>query len=141
VWMSLNNASSQSDGFDLYGVFLGPTGLRLSSPFRISDDNNVARSSRPTVVAGNGEFVAMWTTRTSSCRLYMQRVTDVHARPDQQVPLSSSTHLHSPQLTYDSKRQQYVAIFVEGDDYLPPKLFGADVNDCGNNIASSSQTK
>ena len=55
------------------------------------------------------------------------------------MDLPTGIHHHAPRLVYDKVHQRYAIVFVTGDDYLPPKLFGADVADCGNNNASTSQ--
>jgi len=57
VWLSARGAQSQNDRFDVYGVFLDPSGAPLGDEFRISDDNNVARNGSPTLAAGDGEFL------------------------------------------------------------------------------------
>jgi hypothetical protein len=51
------------------------------------------------------------------------------------------SHDHSPSLVYNPTRQRYVSAFAEGDDYLPPTLFGAETADCGNNTSSTGQIK
>jgi hypothetical protein len=141
VWLSLRNAGGRSDGFDLYGMFLSQTAQPLGVPFRISDGNSVARSSRPTVAAGNEGFVVIWTARGNPCRLYAQSVTDAAVRPDRLVNVGSTVHHHSPRLVYNATRQRFVLAFAAGDDYLPPTLFGAASADCGDNAVSTSQVR
>jgi hypothetical protein len=140
VWLTLRNAQSYSDGFDVYGVFLDRTGKAVGNEFRISDRNTVARNGLPAVAAGNGEFAVAWTVRGTSCQLYVQRVTDASPRSDR-VLISGTGHRHSPSLVYDLARHRYVVAYVEGDDYLPPSLFGAQTTDCGNNASSTSRIK
>ena len=140
VWMTMRNAQSESDGFDVYGVFLNLTGQPSGSEFRISDRNTAARSGFPTVVTGNGEFVVAWAAKDGACKIYAQRVTDASARSDS-VLISSAQHNHSPSLVYNPSRQRYALAFVEGDDYLPPALFGTMKADCGNNASSTSRVK
>lgn len=140
VWLSPRNAGSQSDGFDVYGRFLNPSGQPTGNEFRISDTNSAARSSLPAVVAGNGAFVVAWTMRGGSCQIRMQRVIDASAHPDQSL-VTGSGHRHSPDLVYNAARQRYVIAFVEGDDYLPPTIGGAQTADCGNNANSTSRVK
>ncbi len=138
VWQTTANADSRNDGFDIYGVFLDLDGGPVSRPFRISDSNNVARSSRPTVVAGSDGFMVAWTRRGSSCGLVVQQVMDARPQPDMTIGLGATANLHSPDIIYNSERERYVVTVVNGDDYLPPKLFSADVADCGDNENSSS---
>lgn len=140
VWMTMRNAQSESDGFDVYGVFLNPTGQPSGSEFRISDRNTAARSGFPTVVTGNGEFIVAWAAKDGACKIYAQRVTDTSARSDS-VLVSGADHNHSPSLVYNPSRQRYALAFVEGDDYLPPVLFGTLKADCGNNASSTSRVK
>jgi hypothetical protein len=140
VWMTLRNAQSQSAGLTVYGIFLNSTGQPVGSEFAISDSDTAARSGFPTVAAGNGEFAVAWTARGTTCQVYVQRVTDASARADR-VLLSGASHLHSPSLTYNATRQRYALAFVDGDDYLPPTLFGAQTGDCGDNVTSVSRTK
>jgi hypothetical protein len=138
VWMTARNAQSPSAGFDVYGVFLDRTGRPVGSEFRISDSNTAARNGLPAVVAGDGEFVVAWTTRGASCQIHAQRVTDTSSRPDR-VLVAGPDHRHSPSLVYNPVVRRYVLVFVEGDDYLPPTLFGAPAADCGNNASSASR--
>lgn len=140
VWMTPRNADSSSDDFDVYGVYLNRLGQQIGSEFRISDSNTAARSSFPSVVAGNGEFVVTWTSRSTACQIFVQRVTDTYYRTDR-VLLSGSGHRHSPSLVYNPARQRYALAYVEGDDYLPPTLFGAETAGCGNNASSTSSVK
>jgi len=140
VWMTVRNAQSESDGFDVYGVFLDSTGRPSGSEFRISDRNTAARSGFPTVVAGNGEFVVAWAAKGGACKIYVQRVTSASARSDS-VLISGANHNHSPSLAYNPSRQRYALAFVEGDDYLPPALFGTLKADCGNSASSTSRVK
>ncbi|HIC90210.1 MAG TPA: hypothetical protein EYP04_12525 [Anaerolineae bacterium] len=140
VWMTVRNAHSQTDGFDVYGVFLDTTGQPTGNEFRISDRNTAALNGFPTVVTGDREFVVAWTARESSCKLYVQRVTDASSRPDHLL-VSDLGHNHSPSLAYNPARQRYVLAFVHGDDYLPPTLFGAQTADCGNNPSSTSRIR
>ena len=140
VWMTVRNADSSSDGFDVYGVFLDRTGQPVGSEFRISDSNTAARNALPAVAAGNGEFVVAWTHSGAPCRIYVQRVTDTSWRSDR-VLTSGTAHRHSPSLIYNPARQRYVVAYAEGDDYLPPTFFGAQTASCGNNASSTSRIK
>ena len=140
VWMTPRNAGSSSDGFDVYGVFLNRLGQRTGNEFRISDSNTAARSSFPTAIAGNGEFVVAWTSKGTACQILVQKVVDTYNRTDH-VLISGSSHLHSPSLVYNPARQRYALAYIEGDDYLPPTLFGAETANCGNNVNSSSSVK
>jgi hypothetical protein len=140
VWMSLRNAGSSSDGFDVYGVFLGRTGQPIGSEFRISDSNTAARNGLPTVAAGNGVFAVAWAARGTTCQIYVQRVTDTSSRSDR-ILVSGASHRHSPHLVYNATRQRYVVVYAEGDDYSPPTFFGAQTADCGNNSSSTSSIK
>jgi hypothetical protein len=137
VWLSVRNAGSSSDGFDIYGIFLDRTGQPVSSEFRISDYNTVARNGLPTVVAGRGEFVVAWAASEGACKVYVQRVTDSSYRTDRLLT-SGTEHYHSPSLAYNPARRRYTLVYVVGDDYLPPTFFGAETDACGNNPASSS---
>lgn len=138
VWLTPRNARSQSDGFDVYGIFLDVIGNPLGSEFRISDSNNVARNALPTVAAGNGEFVVLWTARGSVCQINGQRVMNNAARSDLTI-VAGSVAAHSPSLVYDPVGSRFVVAYVEGEDYLPPTFFGATTSDCGNNAASASR--
>ncbi|HRW06874.1 MAG TPA: hypothetical protein P5121_17350 [Caldilineaceae bacterium] len=138
VWQSVRNANSRSDGFDLYGIFLSQHGTPIGSPFRISDRNDVARSSPPTVVAANGSFVVAWTRRGSPCRLSVQQVFNSAARADLLIETNETAHQHSPSLVYHPTTNRYVVAYVAGDDYLPMKLFGTSSADCGDSAGSSS---
>lgn len=140
VWVTPRHANSESDGFDIYGIFLDASGQPIGNAFRISDNNSVARNGLPAIAAGDGEFVVAWARRGSSCAVYTQRVTDSSNQADKLLA-SGSVHHHSPHLTYDATRQRYLLIYVQGDDYLPPTLFGAATADCGNNAASTSNVK
>jgi hypothetical protein len=137
VWLSARNASSVSDGLDVYGVFLDGSGKPVTSEFRISDENNAARNGPPAVVAGNGEFAVAWTAREGTCRIYVQRVVDSAVGADRLLA-SGSGQRHSPSLVYNPTRQRYALAYVAGGDYLPPTLFGADTGDCGDNASSAS---
>ena len=137
VWMTPRNAQSSSAGFDVYGVFLDRTGQPVGSEFRISDSNTAARNGLPAVTTGNGEFAVAWTARGTSCRIYVQRVTDTLSRPDRTLA-SGTGHHHSPSLVYNPVRKRYALVYVEGDDYLPPTFLGAETADCGNNASSVS---
>ena len=144
IWLTPRNVSITNTRFDVYGIFLEQNGLPESSPFQISDTNSVARNGAPAIAAGNGEFVVVWTNDASTCQLVMQKVTDSSAQTDQLIPLGGDTHLHSPDLVYNPTTGHYVVAYVAGDDYLPPAIFGANINDiadCGNNQASSSEIK
>jgi hypothetical protein len=132
VWMSLHRADSSSDGFDVYGRFLNRDAIPMGGSFLISDSNSAARSSRPSVSAGEDGFLVVWTRKGYRCSLLGQVVTDTLPKPDQ-VFLESSEHVHSPDVAYDPVRHRFVAAYVEGDDYQAPKMFGSDVNDCGSN--------
>jgi len=137
VWLSGRNAGSSSDGLDVFGVFLDITGEPVGDEFRISDDNTVARNWLPTVTARCGEFAVAWASRESTCRVYTQRVVDSN-NLDDAIIASGSNHFHSPSLTFNSSSNKYMISFVNGDDYMPPSLFNADTDDCGNNISSTS---
>ncbi len=137
VWLTARNASSASDGLDVYGVFLDHAGQPVGSEFGISDDNTAALNGPPTVAAGNGEFAVAWTARDGTCRIYVQRITDASYRADHLL-VSGTGHHHSPSLVYNPARHHYALAYVAGDDYLPPTVFGADTGDCGNNASSSS---
>lgn len=137
VWLTARNASSPSDGLDVYGVFLDGAGRPVGSEFGISDDNTAALSGPPTVAAGNGEFAVAWTARDGTCQIYVQRITDASYRADHLL-VSGTSHHHSPSLVYNPVRYRYVLAYVDGDDYLPPTVSGADTGDCGNNASSTS---
>jgi hypothetical protein len=141
VWQSVYNAGSRNDGFDIYGIFLDASGKASGAPFRISDRNSAARSSRPVVVAGENEFVVAWTVRGSPCRLAVQRVRDATTVVDQLLLPGETSHQHSPTLVYHAQRQRFVLAYVAGDDYLPAKLFGTISADCGDSATSASQIK
>jgi hypothetical protein len=140
VWMTTRAAASSSAGFDVYGTFLDRNGQPIGSEFRISDSSTAARNGSPAVVAGRDGFVVVWTTRGDACRIYGQRVTDASARPDCTL-VSSASHSHSPSLVYNPDRERYALAYIEGDDYLPPTLFGAQTADCGDNPLSISRVK
>lgn len=140
VWLSARNAGSSSDGLDVYGRFFNSSGQPLAVEFRISDSNSAARSSAPTVTAGSGFFVVLWNARGNQCRVVGQRVGDTSIRPDWTL-ISGTRHIHSPSLAYHPVRQLFLVTYVDGDDYLPPTLFGAQTADCGNNSSSNSQVK
>jgi hypothetical protein len=137
VWLTARNASSSSDGLDVYGVFLDGAGQPVGSEFGISDDNTAAFNGPPTVAAGSGEFAVAWTARDGTCRIYVQRITDASYRADHLL-VSGTAHHHSPSLVYNPARHRYGLAYVAGDDYLPPTIFGADTGDCGNNASSTS---
>jgi hypothetical protein len=140
VWMSLRHAGSSSDGFSVYGQFVSSLGNPLGSEFLISNANSAARNSSPTVVAGNGIFVVAWGARGAPCRVMAQRVTDAANHAD--IVLSSGvSHRHSPDLTFDASTGRFVAVYVDGEDYSPPSIFGAVTNDCGNNSNSVSRIR
>lgn len=139
VWLSARNVSSSNSGFDLYGRFLTRTGQPLGNEFRISDSTTVARSSRPTLTAGRDGFVVIWTNKGSTCQLVSQIVNDNTPQPDRLIDLGASVHHHSPRLLYNPNTRSYVVVYVSGDDYLPPTLFGANTADCGDNPDSTSQ--
>ncbi len=141
VWLSLHNASSRSDGFDVYGIFLNQSAQPIGGPFRISDANTAARSSSPSVAAGDNGFVVAWAKRGSPCRLAVQKVVDATTRPDQVLNFESNLHQHSPRIVYNVEQQRFVLAFVLGDDYLPPTLAGGDASDCGDNPTSTSQIR
>ena len=140
VWMTARNAASTSARFDVYGVFLDKAGEPSTEEFRISDSNAAAPNSAAAVVAGNGQFVVAWTVVGSPCKIHYQRVTDTSPIADRELT-SGATHHHSQSLVYNAARGRYVLAFVEGDDYLPPTLFGASMADCGNNVSSIGRTK
>lgn len=140
VWLSGRNAGSSSDGLDVYGIFVDPNGNPLGNEFRISDQNTVALSNLPIVVAGAGEFIVVWTVRGNRCTLRGQRVVNTSSHSDW-VLASGSSHLHSPAIVFNPTRGRYVVAYVAGDDYMPPTLFGSDIADCGNNAASASQVR
>ena len=137
VWTTLRNATSQSDGLDVYGRFLDSSGKPINQEFRISDSNSAARGMAPVVVSGNGAFVVAWTSRGTTCRVLAQRVTDQTAGADQ-VIASGVTHMHSPDIVYNSDLQRYIFAYVNGDDYLTSTLFGNTAQDCGSNASSTS---
>lgn len=141
VWLSLRNAGSRGDGFDVYGHFLNRDGQPLGGPFRISDSNTVARNSPPAVAAGPDGFAVVWTVRGNPCRLFVQQVFDTSPRPDRPVSVGAITHQHSPRLIYNPARQRFVLAVATGDDYLPPTLFGGASADCGNSATSTSQVR
>lgn len=141
VWLSARNALSATDGIDVYGQFLDQNSQPQGQQFRISDSNSGARSSRPTVTAGEQGFVVGWTVRSDICRLAIQNVTDSSEKADQLLEFGDSVHQHSPRILYNAQRQRYVVVYVSGNDYLPPTVFGADVADCGNDATSRSQAK
>jgi hypothetical protein len=138
VWLSTRNASDPSDGLDVYGILLDRYGTPLSGEFRISDTNSVALNSLPTVAAGDGEFSVGWTRRGSPCAVLAQKVFDSSNAPDRLL-VAGEKHYHSPNLTFNSKTGKYAAIFIAGDEYMAPALYGAETSDCGSNPASDSQ--
>lgn len=138
VWASLRNAGSSSDGFDLYGRFLSRAGAPVGDEFRISDSNAVARSSLPAVVGGEGGFAVAWTARANPCQVYVQRVMDSSAVADRAISAGSLPQT-SPALAYDPDRHSFVLAYAEGDDYMPPTIFGAATADCGNNASGVSR--
>jgi hypothetical protein len=140
VWMTAVNADSSTDGFDVYGIFLNQGGSPLGSAFRISDSNTVARNGSASVVAGNGEFLVTWTKRGGNCQIYTQRITNSSSQADVLL-ISGSGHHHSSDIVYNPIRARYAIAYVAGDDYLPPKFFNSDTDDCGNNASSASQIK
>lgn len=140
IWLSARNAAASTDGLDLYGLFLDTDGNVTGNPFRISDQNTVARNGPPTLASNGTEFIAAWTSRGQRCRIYVQRIIDNQNKPDQ-ILVSAVGHQHSPALIYQPTSQDYVLAYVDGDDYLPPKLFGAATDDCGNQVASTSNIK
>ena len=137
VWMTPRNANSSSDGLDIYGKFLNRNGNPISDEFRITDNNNAARNSMPAIVAGIGEFVVAWTVRGKTCEIHLQRISDTTNQKDQ---LLSSDGLirHSPSIVFNPARNRYLLVYVEGNDYLPPTLFGSETTDCGNDASSTS---
>ena len=140
VWLTPRHAGSSSDGFDVYGAFLNRAGQPTGSEFRISDSNTAARSSPPSVATGNGEFAVAWTVRGSPCRVYVQRVLDASSRSDRQLT-AGAAHQHSPNLIYNSTRQRYLLAYADGNDYMPPTLFGAQTADCGNDSSSTGRIR
>jgi hypothetical protein len=140
IWLSARNAASSTDGLDIYGLFLDIQGNVVGNPFRISDQNTVARNGPPTLASNGTEFIVAWTSRGQRCRIYVQRIIDNQNKPDQLLAAASG-HQHSPTLIYQPTAQQYVLAYVDGDDYLPPKLFGATTDDCGNQVTSTSNIK
>jgi hypothetical protein len=138
VWLSARNAVDPTDGLDVYGILLNRYGKPLSAEFRISDSNNVALNSLPTVTAGTGEFTVSWTRRGNACAVLTQKVLDASNPPDR-ILASGSMHYHSPNLTFNAKTKKYAAIFIAGDEYMAPALYGAQTSDCGSNPASDSQ--
>lgn len=137
VWLTARNASSSTDGLDVYGVFLDDAGQPVGNEFGISDDNTAALNGPPAVTAGNGEFAVAWTAKDGTCEIYVQRITDASYRADRLL-VSGTEHRHSPRLVYNLARHRYALAYVAGDDYLPPTVFGADTGDCGNNSSSTS---
>jgi hypothetical protein len=140
VWMSVRNAQSSSSGFDVYGIFLDRNGRPIGTEFRISDSNTVARNAAPTVAAGNGEFAVAWTVRGNACAIAVQRVATAQHVVDQLL-ITGARHQHSPSLAPQAVGGRYAVAFVDGDDYLPPTLFGAATSDCGDNAASTSRVR
>lgn len=140
VWMSTRRADSGSDGFDVMGKFLDAQGAPLGDEFLISDQNNAARSGGAEVVAGPNGFLTVWARGAGTCQLSYQMVTDDTNPPDALL-VAAPTHVHSPSLVYNAQRKHYVLAYIEGDDYLPPKLFGASTGTCGDNAASSSTVR
>lgn len=144
VWLSLRNATMQSDGFDVYGQFLDQAGQPSGSQFRISDANRVARSNLPTVASDGTNFVVAWTALDSACRLMTQLVADSSEQADRVLDFGLTGHQHSPQLLYNAALGQYVLAFVIGDDYLPPVIAGAtlsNVASCGSNASSTGEVR
>ena len=137
VWTSARNAGSSSDGLDVIGMFLNNAGVPIGQEFRISDSNTASRNWLPAVAAGNGGFAVAWGVHGGWCQIDVQRVSDDSTRSDRLL-VAGMGHSHSPSLVYNPARQQYTLAYVQGDDYLPPTLFGADTADCGNNAASTS---
>jgi hypothetical protein len=140
VWMSTRRADSSSDGFDVFGKFLDTAGQPLGEEFLISDQNNVARSGRAAVAASPDGFLVVWARGASRCELAYQVVNDGDARTDGLL-LAASAHVHSPSLVYNVQRGHYVVAYTEGDDYLPPKLFGASTSTCGDNPTAASAAR
>jgi hypothetical protein len=139
VWMTPRHAGSSSGGFDVYGQFVSNTGQMIGGSFLISNGSaNGARSDFPVIVAGKNEFLVAWTDRGYPCQVLARSVTNT-SMSSIQVLASSGNHRHSPALEYNTARQRYTLVYADGDDYMPPKLFGAQTTDCGNNSYSSSQ--
>lgn len=138
VFTTPRNAGGESDGLDVYGIFLDRQGNPIGPEFRISDRNIAARIGGPSVTnAGPGRFLVVWTQR-KTCRLAAQLVTDSKSRPDLAL-LSDSVPIHSADVAYVPTSNSFVMSFVRGDDYLPPKMFGSNTADCGNNPDSTSR--
>jgi hypothetical protein len=70
----------------------------------------------------------------------VQRVTDASYRADRLLA-SGAGHHHSPSLAHNPARHRYALAYVAGDDYLPPTLFGANTDDCGNDASSTSRIR
>ncbi|MCI0520267.1 MAG: hypothetical protein L0Z70_08430 [Chloroflexi bacterium] len=138
VWLSARAGSSSS--LDVYGRFLDRNGLPIGSEFRITDSASAARNSPPTVAAGRDGFVVAWGRHSTYCQVYAQLVTDAFYRADQAL-VTGTAHNHSPEIVYNAQRDSFVIAYSEGEDYLPPKLFGANVSDCGNASASVSRIR
>jgi hypothetical protein len=138
VWLSARAGSSSS--LDVYGKFLDRNALPIGSEFRITDSASAARNAPPSVAAGRNGFVVTWGKRSGYCEIYAQWVTDASYRADQLL-VESSVHHHSPEIVYNANRDTFVIASSEGNDYLPPKLFGADISDCGNSSASTSRIR
>ncbi len=141
VWLSPRRADSSGDGLDLIGVFLNQQGQPASAPFYISDNNNVARNARPAVAAApSGRFAVAWTIRGRPCRIAAELVTSPVNQPDK-VLLADTADVHAPDLIYQPSRQNFLLAFSRGEDYLPPKLMGANTADCGDNGASTARVE
>lgn len=138
VWLTLRNANSSSDGFDVYGVLLDHAGRKIGGEFRISDDNSAARNGFPAIAAGDGEFAVAWTAAERQCTVHVQRVTDTANRTDGVIASGTVNH-HSPNLVYNPSRRRFAVTYVAGDDYMPPTFLGAETDDCGNDPSSSSR--
>ena len=138
IWLSARNAINPADGLDVYGILLDRYGAPLAAEFRISDSNTVALNSLPTVAAGAGEFTVSWTKRGNACAVLAQKVLDTSLAPDRLLA-SGGMHYHSPNLTFNPKTKKYAAIFIAGDEYMAPALYGAETSDCGSNPESDSQ--
>lgn len=139
VWLTPRHATSETDGLDVYGVFLSQLGRPLGTPFRISDGNSAARNALPTVAAApGGRFAVAWTVRGNPCRIATQLIVGPTTSADKYL-VAETDDAHTPQLLYQPARDDFVLAFVSGEDYLPPTLFGNKADDCGNNVASTSR--
>lgn len=136
VWLSARNATNADSGFDVYGRFHRANGRPMGSEFRISDDGGVAANTKPAIATGRRGFLVAWTEAAGDCFVRAQVVVNRRNRRD--FTLSGAGGSHSPALAHNRKNDTFLLAFVRGSDYLPPSLFGAESDDCGDSASSAS---